>query len=66
MPWKECSVTRPPAINFLQQHARFDAFVSEFNAERPHEALAMKRPAKVYTASPRPYRGPPRAHLSAP
>ena len=25
----------------------------------------MKCPAEVYTASPRPYRGPPRAHLSA-
>lgn len=51
--------TRPPAMNFLQQQARFDAFVREFNAERPHEALAMKRPADVYTASPRPYLGLP-------
>jgi hypothetical protein len=51
--------TRPPGMNFLQQQARFDAFVEEFNTERPHEALAMKRPADLYVASPRPYRGLP-------
>ena len=38
--------TRPPGMNSLQQQARFDAFVSEFNAERPHEALGMKPPAE--------------------
>ena len=51
--------TRPPALNHLQQQARFDAFVEEFNAERPHEALAMKCPAEFYRASTRPYRGLP-------
>ena len=51
--------TRPPGGNYLQQQARFDAFVSEFNAERPHEALAMKCPAEVYSASPRTYAGLP-------
>jgi transposase InsO family protein len=51
--------TRPPDMNFLQQQARFDAFVKEFNVERPHEALAMKCPADVYLASPRPYQGLP-------
>jgi len=49
--------TRPPGMNSLQQQARFDAFVQEFNTERPHEALAMKTPAEVYAASPTPYRG---------
>ncbi|HSC99141.1 MAG TPA: IS481 family transposase, partial [Casimicrobiaceae bacterium] len=39
--------------------ARFDAFVSEFNNERPHEALAMKTPSETYSASPRPYLGLP-------
>ena len=29
--------TRPPGFNGLQQQERFDAFVREFNAERPHE-----------------------------
>jgi transposase InsO family protein len=33
--------TRPPGSNILQQQARFDAFVQEFNTERPHEALGM-------------------------
>ena len=51
--------TRPPGSNILQQQARFDAFVQEFNTERPHEALGMKYPAELYTASPRRYDGLP-------
>jgi hypothetical protein len=47
--------TRPPGTNSLQQQARFDAFVAEFNTERPHEALQMKTPAQVYSPSMRPY-----------
>jgi hypothetical protein len=46
-------------MNALQQQAKFDALIHEFNSERPHEALAMKCPAKVYTPSTRPYRGLP-------
>jgi hypothetical protein len=41
----------------LQQQARFDAFRQEFNTERPHEALAMRCPDEVYSASTRPYDG---------
>jgi hypothetical protein len=51
--------TRPPGINSLQQQARFDAFRQEFNTERPHEALAMKCPAEIYSTSNRPYNGLP-------
>ena len=51
--------TRPAGMNMLQQQARFDAFISEFNTERPHEALDMRTPQDVYTASARPYRGLP-------
>lgn len=51
--------TRPPGANSLQQQARFDAFVNEFNTERPHEAIAMRCPAELYTASPRAYDGLP-------
>jgi len=51
--------TRPPGLNSLQQQAKFDAFLREFNVERPHEALAMRCPAELYTASPRPYDGLP-------
>ena len=46
-------------MNSLQQQARFDDFVQEFNTERPHEALAMKWPAEIYSASSRPYSGLP-------
>ena len=51
--------TRPPEMNTLQQQARFDSFIEEFNQERPHEALAMKTPAEVYSPSPRAYNGLP-------
>ncbi len=50
---------RPPAQNIIQQQERFDAFLAEFNTERPHEALAMKCPVEVYTPSRRPYQGLP-------
>jgi len=51
--------TRPPGMNSLQQQARFDDFVQEFNQERPHEALDMKTPAELYRPTARPYRGLP-------
>lgn len=54
--------TRPAGANLLQQQARFDAFIEEFNRERPHEALAMKCPAEVYRPSTRPYQGIPEPH----
>jgi len=40
--------TRPAGSNFLQQQAKFDAFVQEFNHGRPHEALEMNCPADIY------------------
>jgi len=49
--------TKPAAANVLQQQARFDAFVTQFNQERPHQALGMQTPAERYTPAPRPYRG---------
>jgi putative transposase len=49
--------TKPAAANVLQQQARFDAFVTCFNQERPHQALGMKVPADLYSRSPRVYRG---------
>ena len=51
--------TKPAGANILQQQARFDDFISEFNDERPHEALAMKTPAELYSPSAKPYRGLP-------
>ncbi len=49
--------TKPAAANVLQQQARFDAFVDQYNQERPHQALDMKVPADVYARSAHVYRG---------
>ena len=49
--------TRPAAMNSLAQQAKFDLFIDEFNNERPHQAIAMKYPAELYSASTRPYVG---------
>jgi len=53
----KAEATKPASANVLQQQARFDTFVQRYNHERPHQALAMKVPAEVYTPSSRPYRG---------
>ena len=44
--------TKPAAANVLQQQARFDAFVEQYNQERPHQALGMKAPAISTPARP--------------
>lgn len=49
--------TKPAAANMLQQQARFDAFVTRYNDERPHQALDMKVPSELYTRSDRAYEG---------
>ena len=49
--------TKPAGENLLQQQEKFDSFTSEFNTERPHQALLMKCPGEVYKPSPRPYKG---------
>ena len=46
---------RPPAANRRAQQRAFDAFLEEFNEERPHEALDQETPASIYTDSSRPY-----------
>jgi transposase InsO family protein len=58
--------TRPAGTNILQQQAKFDNFLEEFNNERPHEALEMKCPAQMYTASPRLYTGIQEPHYPFP
>jgi transposase InsO family protein len=45
--------TIPPASSLRGQQRKLDRFRVEFNRERPHEALAMKRPAEVYRPSRR-------------
>lgn len=51
--------TKPSVANLLQQQEKFDQFKDEFNRERPHQALDMKRPADMYQKSLRPYKGLP-------
>jgi len=45
--------TIPPAGSLPAQQLKFDAFRQEFNELRPHEALAMHRPAQLYRPSTR-------------
>ena len=54
--------TRPAGANILQQQAKLDDFLEQYNQERPHEALGMKCPAEVYLPSPRLYHGIPDPH----
>lgn len=51
--------TRPPGLNSLQQQAKFDDFIDQFNNDRPHEGLAMRCPNQVYLPSSRHYTGLP-------
>lgn len=43
--------TRPAAATFLAQQERFDAYIRDYNEERPHEALEMHRPIEVYRSN---------------
>jgi hypothetical protein len=47
------ATTRPAGRDLRGQQRRFDAFRLEFNTERPHESIGMKRPADLYRPSPR-------------
>lgn len=51
--------TKPPGFNLLQQQEKLDQFTKTYNNDRPHQAIAMKYPAELYTPSPRVYRGIP-------
>lgn len=46
---------RPPAPTRRGQQRAFDRFVTEFNEERPHEALGQQTPSSLYSASAREY-----------
>jgi transposase InsO family protein len=45
---------RPPARHAAAQQQRFRRFCTEYNHERPHEALGDEPPAHYYRPSPRP------------
>jgi transposase InsO family protein len=39
--------TKPPAKTLLQQQDKFEDFIHEYNYERPHQALEIKKPAEL-------------------
>jgi putative transposase len=47
------AVCQPPKSCLSRQQMAFDHFKTEFNEERPHEALNMKTPVSLYEASRR-------------
>lgn len=47
------ATTKPAKENLRQQQGRFDAFIEEFNEERPHESLNGQYPGEIYKASKR-------------
>jgi transposase InsO family protein len=48
----------PPKQDGAAQQRVFDVWRRQYNQDRPHEALRMRPPATVYTASPRTYPRP--------
>lgn len=46
---------RPPAATMRSQQARFDRFLTEYNEDRPHEAIENATPSARYAPSPRAY-----------
>ncbi len=57
----KAETTRPPAATLRAQQHNFDRFRTEFNDERPHEALDQLTPASCYVCSSRemPHKLPP-------
>lgn len=51
------SVANPPAGTFPEQIQRIEAFIDEYNFERPHEALSQGTPGSCYEPSPRQWDG---------
>jgi putative transposase len=54
----KAEVAVSPAYDRDAQQRRFDVWRREYNQERPHEALRLRRPASVYGVSPRHYPRP--------
>ncbi len=49
----KAEATKPPAGNLPAQQRKFNHFRSEFNDERPHEALDQQTPGSLYVPSTR-------------
>ena len=44
----KAEATKPPSANLRAQQKRFKRWRDQYNHERPHEALDMRRPAELY------------------
>src|SRR5262245_46985427 len=51
----KAETVRPPASCRSEQQRRLDSFRSEYNFERPHEALENQTPSDLWKPSPRSY-----------
>lgn len=49
----KAETTRPPDWDLRGQQGRFDSFRTEFNQERPHEALEQRTPGSLYVPAAR-------------
>jgi transposase InsO family protein len=54
-----CELERQIEGNLAEHAAVMEVWRQEFNCQRPHQALGMRRPAEVYEASSRRYQGTP-------
>ncbi len=45
----------PAGLNLADQQSKFDFFRDEYNIERPHESIGMKRPGELFVKSNRSY-----------
>lgn len=49
----KAETTQPPSATLAAQQRRFERWRHTYNHERPHESLAMQRPAELYQPSSR-------------
>lgn len=49
----KAETTRPPGADLARQQQRFARFRRIYNYERPHEGIAQRQPARLYTPSRR-------------
>jgi transposase InsO family protein len=51
----KADATRPPKYSLGWQQQRFDGFRQEYNEERPHQSLGLRKPRQLYYRSARNY-----------
>ena len=49
------ATANPPRMTLRKQQQAFDEFLSEYNNDRPHEALGQNTPGEIYEPSDRDY-----------